>query len=147
MANVHNLRVVRDWPVIQNKDSGIRKVKNIIRDGTLLSKQSYRMLSANVKLLLRRRKDLYIEHDTLKMKGRYGGRIVVNGTELPLLMRCYHEGQGHLGEDRTVDLIESRFFSKDEDVHCGSCEEVQQMYPEEDPSSKEQDVNGTSQKT
>ena len=110
VASVHNLRVVRDWPVIQNKDSDIRKVKNIIRDGTLLSKQSYRMLSANVKLLLRRRKDLYIEHDTLKMKGRYGGRIVVNGTELPLLMRCYHEGQGHLGEDRTVDLIESRFF-------------------------------------
>ena len=32
----------------------------------------------------------------------------MNGTELPLLMRCYHEGQGHLGENRTVELIESR---------------------------------------
>ena len=69
------------------------------------------MLSANVKLLLRRRKDIYIEHDILKVKGRYGGRIVVNGTELPSLMRYYHEGQGQLGEDRTVNFIESRFFS------------------------------------
>ena len=68
------------------------------------------MLSAHVKLLLRRRKDLCIEHDILKMKDRYGRRIVVNGTELPLLMRCYHEGQRHMGEDRTVDVIESRFF-------------------------------------
>ena len=93
VSSVHNLRVVRDWPVIQNKDRDIHKVKNIIRDRTIRSKQSYRMLSANVKLLLRRRKDLYIEHDILKVKGRYGGRIVVNGTELPLLRRCYHEGQ------------------------------------------------------
>ena len=66
------------------------------------------MLSAHVNVLLRRRKDLYIEHDILKVKGRYGVRIVVNGTELPLLMRCYQVK--HMGEDRTVDLIESRFF-------------------------------------
>ena len=111
VASGHDLRVVRDWPVIQNKNSDIRKVKNIISDGTILSKQSYRMLSADAKLLLRRLKDIYIEHDILKVKGKYGGRIVVNGTELPLLMICYHEGQRHLGEDRTVDLIESRFFS------------------------------------
>ena len=70
------------------------------------------MLSANVKLLLRRRNDLYIEHDILKVNGRYDGRIVVNGTELPLLMRCYNEGQGHLGEDMTVELIESSFFQR-----------------------------------
>ena len=38
------------------------------------------------------------------------GRIVVNNNELPLLMKCYHEAQGHMGEDRTRDLTESRFF-------------------------------------
>ena len=37
VAGVHNLRVVRDWPVIQNKDSDIRMVKNIIREGTIMS--------------------------------------------------------------------------------------------------------------
>ena len=96
--------------MIQNKDSDIRKAKNIIRDGTILSKQSYRILTANVRLLLRRQKNLYIEHDILKVKGGYGGCIVVNRTELPLLKRCYHEGQGHMGKDGTVDLIESKFF-------------------------------------
>ena len=29
VASVHNMRVARDWPVIQNKDSDIHKVKNI----------------------------------------------------------------------------------------------------------------------
>ena len=81
-----------------------------MRDGTIPSNQSYRMLYSNAKLLLRRWKDLYIEHDILNAIGKYGGRIVVNGTELPLLMRCYHEGQGHVGADRKVDLIESRLF-------------------------------------
>ena len=36
-------------------------------------------------------------------------RIVVSNNELPLLMKCYHEAQGHMGEDRTLDLIQSRF--------------------------------------
>ena len=38
------------------------------------------------------------------------GRIVVSNNELPLLMKCYHEAQCHMGEDRTLDLIQSRFF-------------------------------------
>ena len=37
-------------------------------------------------------------------------RIVVSNNELPLLMKCYHGAQGHMGEDCTLDLIQSRFF-------------------------------------
>ena len=38
------------------------------------------------------------------------GRIVVSNNELPLLMKCYHEAQSHMGEDRTLDLIQSMFL-------------------------------------
>ena len=110
VASIQNLRITKNWAVIQNKDSNIRIVKNIIRDNKGLTKHQYRLLETGVKAILRRRKDLYIDKDILKVKNMNGDRIVVNQDELPILMKCYHEGQGHLGEDRTINLIESRFF-------------------------------------
>ena len=61
--------------------------------------------------ILRQRKQLYVNGDILMLNNKDGtGRIVVSNNELPLLMKCYHEAQGHMGEDHTLDLIQSRFF-------------------------------------
>ena len=86
-------------------------VKEMVKSGKVISTKQLRTLSPRTRAILRRRKHLYVNGDILMLKNKDGtGRIVVSNNELPLLMKCYHEAHGHMGEDRTLDLIQSRFF-------------------------------------
>ncbi len=111
VASVQALKVDRDWIQLQQDDKAISDVKKIISKGNHVSKKQLRCFTPEVKAILRRRKQLYIDQNVLKLKTNDDtGRIVVTKTELPKFMKCYHEAQGHMGEDRTLQIIESRFY-------------------------------------
>ena len=89
----------------------ISVVKEMVKSGKVISAKQLRTLSLRTTAILRRRKHLYVNGDIPMLKNKDGtGRIVVSYNELPLLMKCYHEAPGHMGEDRNLDLIQSRVF-------------------------------------
>ena len=111
IASVQSLRKNKDWHAIQKEDMNISMVKEMVKSGKVISTKQLRTLSPRTRAILRRRNHLYVNGDILMLKNKDGtGRIVVSNNELPLLMKCYHEAQCHMGEDRTLDLIQSRFF-------------------------------------
>ena len=109
IESVQSLRKNKDRHALQKEDMNISMVKEMVKSGKMISTKQLRKLLPRTRAILRRRKHLYVNGDILMLKNKDGtGRIVVN--ELPLLMKCYHEAQGHMGEDRTLALIQSRFF-------------------------------------
>ena len=111
VASVQPLMKNKDWSTIQQNDRCIMEVKDIVEKNTYICAKQFTRMKPETKSMLRRRKDLYVDNDMLMLRSSSGsGRIVVNKKELAALFKCYHEAQGHLGEDRTLQIIESRFF-------------------------------------
>ena len=107
IANVLSLRNNKDWHAIQN----ISMVKQMVKSGKVISTKQLRTLSPRTKAILRQRKQFNVNGDILMLKSKDGtGRIIISNNELHLLMKCCHEAQGNMGEDCTLDLIQSRSF-------------------------------------
>ena len=105
-ASIQTLKVDNDWSLLQKQDRAIVQVINILKNKKMIDRHRYKEFPDDLRALLRRRKDLHIEDEVLLLKRR----IVASVAFLPDLMKCYHEAQGHMGEDRTIEIIESRFY-------------------------------------
>lgn len=111
VAAIQSLKMDKDWSATQSEHTHISEAREIILKEHIFSPQQFKRLHPDVKSVLRRRKQLHVVDNVLMLrKTDECNRIVVHRSELPTLMKCYHEAQGHLGEDRTVQIIESRFY-------------------------------------
>ena len=111
IASVQSLKNNKEWHAIQKEDMNISMVKEMVKSGKVISTKQLRIIFTRTRAILTRRKHLYVNGDILMLKNKDGtGRIVVSNNELALLMKCYHEAQGPMDEDRTLDMIQSRFF-------------------------------------
>lgn len=111
---VNNVQIEKEtgtnWVEIQEGDREIKFVKDMIKEDVFASKVDYYKFPLIIKQLLRQRRKLVVLDNILYLKKDDDKRIVISRTMTPTIMRYYHEQQGHLGEDRTLTLVKSRFY-------------------------------------
>ena len=103
-----------NWKNVQNNDSDIRyAMDNIVNKSVKFS--DLKNENAVRRLFFKKRATLVIEDGLLyktstNKHSTVQKQIVLNKSCLPVLMEHYHNKQAHLGEDRTVKILQDRFY-------------------------------------
>ena len=107
---------ILDWKQIQASDLDIQFVINHVVNNGSIKYKDVKKKSRIVKSLYKMRSSLYIRdgllfrqitprpHETVYQQ------LILNHTCLPVLFFYYHEQQGHLGENHTLQLFRERFY-------------------------------------
>ena len=117
-----------NWPRLQHEDSTISRVLGLLNRNQSLDK--LKADTPDLSWMLRERARLVVKEGILYR------RRMVEGTEklqlvLPAAMRTrvlqgLHDDVGHLGRDKTLDLLRARFcwpsMARDVDTHIRNCE-------------------------
>ena len=102
-----------DWYELQKKDANIQfAIKHFVDKNT-----SYAYIkdeSNEIKVLFKQSKHLRIENGLLykisKSQDSSVKQLVINDTVITLLKEAYHDKQSHLGMDRVLKIVQSRFY-------------------------------------
>lgn len=113
-SSISKVFTVTDWSEKQDQDPDIKVVKDLVKCGEFVSQQELKTLSKFSKLLLKHRRRLFVQNGVLYRKRQFDDgpvkQIVLPVSCQSLVFQMYHDRSGHLGESRTVDLIQRRFF-------------------------------------
>ena len=107
---------ILDWKQIQASDLDIQFVINHVVNNGSIKYKDVKKTSRIVKSLYKMRSSLYIRNGLLfrqitpRPHETVYQQLILNHTCLPVLFFYYHEQQGHLGEDRTLQLFRERFY-------------------------------------
>ena len=122
----------KDWIEEQMGDTDIYKIIQLLKSNQLSTYKVQEIDSSAVRVLLRHRKDLMLRDGLLYRKANLKNHqeLVVQFL-LPkkfvckMILAC-HEDNGHLGMERTLRLLEERFFwpkmAVDVQTHISTCE-------------------------
>ena len=119
----------KDWVKEQMDDGDVNKILQLLKSNKLSTYMAQEMDSSLTRILLRYKKDLFLKNRLLYQKA-----ISKNHPEpvaqfvLPkrfickVILAC-HDDNGHLGMERTLRLLQERFFwpKMAEDVHTHIC--------------------------
>ena len=106
----------KDWVIEQMDDVDVNKVVQLLKSNKLSTYMAQEMDSSSMQILLRYKKDLFLNNRLLYWKA-----ILKNHPEpvaqfvLPkrfihkVILAC-HDDKGHLGVERTLRLLQERFF-------------------------------------
>ena len=97
----------------QEEENWIKTVKNAIKSKNSLDKESISSNSFQLKGLMRKFKCLLIGSDNIlyrKIKGKEDKQVVLPIRLKPVLYKELHVNMGHLGYERTLELIRERFY-------------------------------------
>ena len=119
---------IPNWPCLQQEDPDICRVLALLTSNQSLDRLN--PVTPALAWLLRERARLVLKSGTL-----YRRRIVDDAEQLqlvlpaaarPQVLRGLHDDMGHLGRDKTLDLVRSRFcwpsMAQDVDTHIRNCE-------------------------
>ena len=119
---------IPNWPRLQQEDPDICRVLALLTSNQSLDRLN--PVTPALAWLLRERARLVLKSGTL-----YRRRIVDDAEQLqlvlpaaarPQVLRGLHDDMGHLGRDKTLDLVRSRFcwpsMAQDVDTHIRNCE-------------------------
>ena len=107
---------VLDWHQVQRDDNNIQFAITHLADNISVRYSDVKKKSSVVKSLYRIRTSLFMKDGILfrrmtpHSQATVYQQIVLNHTCLPVLFYHYHDQQGHLGEDRTLQLLRERFY-------------------------------------
>ena len=122
---------ISDWSELQCTDKSISPVLKLIREGREPTEVDLNAMNEEAKLLWRHRKKLRVQDGVLLKKyGSPGDRqvmqLVLPSDYRDQAMTHLHDETGHLGYERTLDLVRSRFYwprmGKDVERKCESCQ-------------------------
>ena len=106
---------IMNWKDVQMKDEDIRFILENFVDNEDISKNDINNKSSFVKHFFNKRQDLLVENGLLflasnKDQGLLNRQLIVNDSCISVLIDYYHNRQGHLGEDRTLNILKARFY-------------------------------------
>jgi transposase InsO family protein len=119
-----------DMSRLQNEDSDLSRVINFVSHGSYPSGSDLWYETANVKKLLSQAKNLELDRGILYRKkntedGLVRQVVLPQGCRQEVMHRL-HDDMGHLGRDRTLSLVSSRFFwpgmTTEVEKMVGNCE-------------------------
>ena len=131
------------WRKEQAADPEIGPIVDLLKCSELMQFKTFRECSPGMKILLRSRRDLRLEDGLLYRSWLYKNEVVYLQFVLPSSYRkctviACHDQFGHLGMDKTLVLLQERFFwpKMSDDVcthicHCDRCLRFKQT-PEKD---------------
>ena len=122
----------KDWAKEQMDDVNVNKVVQLLKSNQLSTYIAQEMDSSSMQILLRYKKDLFLNNELLYWKA-----ILKNHPEpvaqfvlskrfiLKVILAC-HDDNGHLGMEQTLRLLQERFFwpkmAGDVCIHICTCE-------------------------
>ena len=120
-----------DWQRLQLEDDTIRPVVKLLESQTQLTKELRSEIPDDTKIILRHLKQLHLVDGVLFKSKKLADGCEVKQLVLPKsyrkeALRLLHNESGHLGAERTLDLVTNRFYwpRMDADVllKCQTCE-------------------------
>jgi transposase InsO family protein len=105
----------RSMKEYQHDDESIRIISNHVDSGTRPSVETTRTLDRDTASILRQWDTLVVQENTLKRRqvssdGEVYYQLVVPKAHRDQVISSLHDDMGHLGRDRTIALIRSRFY-------------------------------------
>ena len=97
----------------QEKENWIKTVKDTIRNKNSLDEETINSNSSQLKGLIREFKHLLVGTDIIlykKIKGKEDKQVVLPSRLKPLVYKELHVNMGHLGYERTLELIREIFY-------------------------------------
>ena len=97
----------------QEEENWIKTVKDTIRNKNSLDKKTISSNSFQLKGLMREFKHLLVGTDNIlyrKIKGKENKQVILPSRLKPLVYKELHVNMGHLGYERTLELIRERFY-------------------------------------
>ena len=97
----------------QEEENWIKTVKDAIKSKNPLDKESISSNSFQLKRLIREFKHFLVGSDNIlyrKIKGKEDKQVVLSIRLKPVLYKELHVNMGHLGYERTLELIRERFY-------------------------------------
>ena len=119
-----------DWRDIQLTDESISPIIKLVQDGREPTDEYLTAMKEEAKLLWRHRKKLHVQNGVLFKRcelpcGREALQLVLPNSHREETMKQLHDEMGHLGYERTHDLIRSRFYwprmGADIEQKCTTC--------------------------
>ena len=122
----------KDWFKEQMDDVDVGKVTQLLKSNKLSTYVAQKMDSSSIQVLLKYRKDLFLDNGLLYQKVTLKNHLEpVAQFMLPkrfihkVILAC-HDDNGHLGMERTLGLLQERFFwpkmAEDVCIHIHTCE-------------------------
>lgn len=120
----------QDWATEQKADSNISRVIDIVNTGKHLSYRVRQREDREVQLLLRVLDQLVFKNGALYRKRLHKGepfyQLVLPTKYREMVLQSLHDKVGHMGIDRTLDLVRTRFYwprmSVDVEEKVNTCE-------------------------
>ena len=119
-----------DWREVQLTDDSISPIIKLVQDDREPTDEYLTAMNEEAKLLWRHRKKLHVQNGVLFKRcelpcGRQAMQLVLPNSHRGEAMRQLHDEMGHLGYERTHDLIRSRFYwprmGADIEQKCTTC--------------------------
>uniref|UniRef100_A0A3B1IWP2 Gypsy retrotransposon integrase-like protein 1 n=1 Tax=Astyanax mexicanus TaxID=7994 RepID=A0A3B1IWP2_ASTMX len=104
----------QDWISEQRNDPTINRVISLITSGKRVSYRAKQREDREVQLLLRVRDQLVLDNNVLyrrrMVRGEPSFQLVLPKTYRQIALDNLHDSMGHMGIDRTLDLVRTRFY-------------------------------------
>lgn len=104
----------QDWALEQQRDPAISRVISILKGGRRLSYRQRQQENREVQLMLRLWDQLTLREEVLYRKrvtnGEPSFQLVLPNSFREVALEALHDAVGHMGVDRTTDLVRARFF-------------------------------------
>ena len=113
----------KDWVKEQLDDVDVNKVIQLLKSNKLSTYMVQEMDLSSMQILLKYRKNLFLNNELLYQKATFRNhpRPIVQF----VILAC-HDDNGHLGMERTLGLLQERFFwpkiAEDGRMHIHTCE-------------------------
>ena len=122
----------KDWVKEQMDDMDVGKVTQLLKTNKLNTYVAQEMDSSGIQVLLKYRKNLFLDNGllywkvTLKNHLEPVAQFVLPKTFICKVILTCHDDNGHLGMERTLGLLQERFFwpkmAEDVCIHICTCE-------------------------
>lgn len=104
----------QDWAAEHRNDSQISRVIDIVNKGKRLTYRIHRQEHCEIQLMLRVFDQLVLDNGVLYRKrvnqGESFYQLVLPSKFREMALTGLHDAVGHLGMDRTLDLVHTRFY-------------------------------------
>ena len=122
----------KDWVKEQMDDVDVNKVTQLLKSNKLSTYMAQEMDSSSMQILLKYRKNLFLNNEllyqkaTLKNHPEPVAQFVLPKRFICKVILACHDDNGHLGMERTLGLLQERFFwpkmAEDVCTHIHTCE-------------------------
>ena len=104
----------QDWALEQKKDTNISRVISILKAGRRPSYRVRQREDREVQLMLRLWDQLVLRDEVLYRKRKVNGvtsyQLILPQSYRQVALEGLHDATGHMGVDRTMDLVRTRFY-------------------------------------